>query len=212
LTPGKRLAITLLHAAPYDPEARGKMERFWRTLREQCLAFLGELASLHEVNVRLWAWLDMHYHRAPHAGLFGRTPAAVWTDAEGQRPMDHLDDERIRDALTIRERRRVRRDNTLSVAGHTFQLDQGFLAGRIVTVAYCMLDEPPAPVVEIGEARYDLHGVDPVANANMRRPPRRADDTQPAAPPAPTGFNPAQTLLDLASGRLPRAMEEDAPW
>src|SRR5680860_211417 len=26
-----RLNITLLHAAPYDPQARGKQERFWRT-------------------------------------------------------------------------------------------------------------------------------------------------------------------------------------
>ena len=29
-----RLDITLLHAKPYDPQARGKMERFWRTLRQ----------------------------------------------------------------------------------------------------------------------------------------------------------------------------------
>ena len=33
----KRLAIRVVHAQPYDPEARGKMERFWRTLREGCL-------------------------------------------------------------------------------------------------------------------------------------------------------------------------------
>lgn len=205
----ERLAITLLHAAPYDPEARGKMERFWRTLREQCLAFMGGLGSLHDINVRLWAWLDQHYHRAPHAGLLGRTPAAVWTAAEGQRPDDHLDDDRIRDALTVRERRRVRRDTTLSVAGHTFQLDQGFLAGRVVTIAYCVLDEPPAPVVEEGETRYDLHPVDPVANAHRRRPPRHP--TTPSTPAAPTGFNPPQTLLDVAVGRLPRGEQEDVP-
>ena len=34
-----RLGIVLLHAKPYDPQARGKMERFWRTLREQVLVF-----------------------------------------------------------------------------------------------------------------------------------------------------------------------------
>jgi transposase InsO family protein len=207
----ERLVITLLHAAPYDPEARGKMERFWRTLREQCLAFMGGLASLHDVNVRLWAWLDHHYHGAPHAGLLGRTPAAVWAEAQGQRPTDHLDDERIRYALTVRERRRVRRDNTLSVAGHTFQLDQGFLAGRIVTVAYCMLDEPPAPIVEMGDQRFELHPADPVANSRVKRPPRRADEAEPAT--VATGFNPPQTLLDLAVGRLRTNEEqEDAPW
>lgn len=197
----ERLGITLLHAAPYDPEARGKMERFWRTLREQCLDFLGSLSSLHEVNVRLWAWLDMHYHVAPHAGLLGRTPLAVWSDAEGQRPTDSLDDQRIRDALTVRERRRVRRDNTLDVAGLTFQLDQGFLAGRIVTVAYCMLDEPPAPLVEFSDKHLELHPVDPVANSRAIRPPRRSDGEE--QPSRPTRFNPAETLLRLATGRKP---------
>jgi transposase InsO family protein len=202
----ERLGITLLHAAPYDPEARGKMERFWRTLREQCLAFMGQLASLHEVNVRLWSWLDLHYHQAPHAGLFGRTPGAVWSDAAGQRPIDHLDDDRIRYALTVRERRRVRRDNTLEVAGRTFQLDQGFLAGRVLTVAYCMLDDPPEPVVEFGDQCFELHPVDPVANAATPRPPRRADDQ---APPArPTGFDPPTTLLRLATGHRPGGEEQ----
>ena len=42
----ERLGITLLHAAPYDPEARGKMERFFRTLRGQCLGFIGKHVSL----------------------------------------------------------------------------------------------------------------------------------------------------------------------
>jgi putative transposase len=203
----ERLGITLLHAAPYDPEARGKMERFWRTLREQCLNFLGSLASYHDVNVRLWAWLDQHYHAAPHAGLLGRSPAEVWAAAEGQRPIDHLDDEQLRFALTVRERRRVRRDNTLSVAGRDFQLDQGFLAGSIVTVAYCMLDEPPQPVVELGDKRFELHLVDPVANARLKRPPRRSDDGE-GTPSGPTGFNPAQTMLDLACGRLPAGRKE----
>ena len=74
----KRLEIGLTHAPPYDARARGKMERFWRTLREACLDFLGGLSTLHEVQLRLLAFLDKHYHRSPHAGLMGRAPASVW--------------------------------------------------------------------------------------------------------------------------------------
>jgi transposase InsO family protein len=33
-----RLGVSLLHARPYDSQARGKMERFWRTLREPSAA------------------------------------------------------------------------------------------------------------------------------------------------------------------------------
>lgn len=196
----ERLGITLLHAAPYDPEARGKMERFFRTLRGQCLGFIGKHVSLHDINVRLWSWLDMHYHRAPHAGLFGRAPGAVWAEAERDPEVDHLDDNRIRYALTVRERRRVRRDNTLSVAGLTFQLDQGFLAGRVVTVAYCMLDEPPEPVVEVKDKRYALHPVDPVKNATVKRALREPAAATPKGTQK-TDFNPADTLLRQATGR-----------
>jgi putative transposase len=67
-----RLGVTLLPARPYDAPARGKIERFWRTLREGCLDFLGPVAALHDVHVRLWAFLDAHYHQAPHAALLGR--------------------------------------------------------------------------------------------------------------------------------------------
>ena len=135
-----RLGLSLVHARPYDPEARGKMERFWRTLREGALDFVGSLSTLHEVNVRLFAFVDEHYHRAPHAGLMGRTPAAVWDEAMAQQPPAPLDEKRLREALTVRERRRVRRDTTVDVEGRTYELDQGFLAGRVITVAWCLLD------------------------------------------------------------------------
>ena len=52
----ERLDITLLHARPYDAPARGKMERFWRTLREGCLDHLGTMTSLHDVQARLLAF------------------------------------------------------------------------------------------------------------------------------------------------------------
>src|SRR5690606_11930378 len=48
-----RLGIKLLHAEPYDPQARGKMERFWRTLREGCVDHLPTDATLHDVQMRL---------------------------------------------------------------------------------------------------------------------------------------------------------------
>src|ERR1044071_3812602 len=65
----------------YDAPARGKMERFWRTLREGCLDHLGTMTQLHDVQARLLAFLDEHYHPAPHGGLFGKPPAEVWATA-----------------------------------------------------------------------------------------------------------------------------------
>jgi putative transposase len=196
----ERLGVTLIHARPYSPEARGKMERFWRTLREGMLDHMGSLTSLHDVNVRLWAFLDQHYHQAPHAGLLGRSPHSVWQGAE--RPVDDLSEQRLRAALTVTERRRVRRDTTVSIDGVDWQLDQGFLAGRVVTVNRCLADANLLPWIEHEGKRLDLHPVDPVANGRTKRQPRR-----PGAPEhsdkKTVAFDPPGALLDKAAGRAP---------
>ena len=192
-----RLGITLVHAKPYDPEARGKMERFWRTARQGCVDFFGSLSSLHEVNVRLWAFLDAHYHRSPHAGLFGRTPLDVFQAAPPS--PDGWDEASLREALTSRARRRVRRDTTVSIGGVDYELDEGHLAGRIVTLCRCLVDLSEAPWVEFEGKRLEVHPVDPVKNSRRQRPPRRAhvDDSVPRH----TAFDPPKALLDKATGR-----------
>ncbi len=60
---------------------------------------------------------------------------------------------------------------TVSVEGQHWELDQGFLAGRVVTVGRSLLDG--APWVEHEGQRLPLHPVDPKANAHRKRPPRR---------------------------------------
>jgi len=194
-----RLSVSLLHARPYQPESRGKMERFWRTLRQGCLDFLGSLTSLHEVNVRLCAFLDVHYHSAPHAGLFGRTPKAVF-DAVPPSPGD-FDEKALREALTVRTRRRVRRDTTVRIGGKDYELDAGHLTGRIVTLCQCLVDLSEAPWVEFEDKRYDVHPVDPVKNSKRSRAARRPRFDE-SAPPH-SAFDPPKALLDRATGRKP---------
>jgi transposase InsO family protein len=198
----ERLEVTLLHARPYDAPARGKMERFWRTLREGCLDHIGTLTSRHDVQARLIAFLDVHYHKAPHGGLLGKTPAEVWAGANtSTRPVDETE---LTAALTVRARRRVRKDGTLDIGGVPWQLDQGFLAGCLVTVAVDMTGAE-VPFVEHDARRYFLRPVDLVAASRTRRKRPAADPTA-AAP-----FDPAGALLDRLTGRPPahRSPDED---
>jgi putative transposase len=198
-----RLEVGLWHATPHDPEARGKMERFWRTMRSQCLDHLGPKSSLHEVQVRLLAWLDRHYHRAPHGGLMGKSPLEVF---ERDRPEPHLATEADLDrALTLRARRRVRKDGTLSVGGVEWELEQGYLAGKLVTVGRSLLDSQRAPWVEHEGRTLALRPVDAKRNGKQRRQPL---DAEPRGIDVP--FRPADALLDEATGRGPRhGGEED---
>jgi hypothetical protein len=167
------------------------MERFWRTLREQCLDHLAGLGSLHDVQVRLLAWLDRHYHQTPHSSLLGKTPAEVYET--GRRAP--IPDAMLREALIVRGRRRVRRDGTVSIAGTDFEVKQGFLAGRIITIGRSLLDPTEAPWLEHEDQRHRLEPVDP----SRRRPtkrlhcPRRGIDAVP--------FDPPGALLDEATGK-----------
>ncbi len=190
----ERLGITLIHARPYDAPARGKMERFWRTLRAGCLDHLGAVTSLHDVQVRLGAFLDEHYHRAPHGGLMGQAPADAWAGATCRA----VDEPALAAALTVHRRRRVRKDGTVDLDGRVWQLDQGFLAGRVVTVVAAHASLAGDPVALHDGHRYPLRPADPIAASRTRRR-RRGEAPTPTIP-----FDPAGALLDKAAGRRPR--------
>ncbi|MGK3997600.1 DDE-type integrase/transposase/recombinase [Sorangium sp. So ce1024] len=185
-----RLGITLLHAQPYDPQARGKMERFWRTLREGCLNYIGAVASLVDINTTLRAFLDRRYHPAPHAGLLGKSPGKVYAARPAGEAL--VDEKALRTALTERTRRRVSGDNIVSVDGVAWQLDQGYLAGQVVSVARCFVAPDEPPWVEHEGKRLVLHPVDPQRNGRRKRLPCGG----PAADTAtrPVDFDPARTL------------------
>lgn len=191
----QRLGVRLVHAQPYDPEARGKMERFWRTAREGCIDHLGGLASLHDVQARLLAFLDRHYLPMPHSSLLGRCPSDVYSTERID--ADPVPDDDLRDALTVRGTRRVRKDGTVSVGGVEWEVEDGYLAGRKVIVGRSLFEPAAAPWIDHEDRRLCLQPIDPVANGLRPRrvatSPRRGLDAIP--------FDPATAALDAHLGR-----------
>lgn len=179
-----RLGISLLHARPYDPQARGKMERFWRTLREGLVDYLDPTLPLEEIQRRLDAFLERHYHQQPHGSLFGRTPERAWEN----RQLTPVTEEQLRDALLVRERRRVTKDCVISIEGRLFEVRQGFLAGRTVDVSYSLLDGVRDAVVEHDGRRFELAQLDPRANSGQKRPHIHEHEK----PAAPVDFEPGK--------------------
>ena len=98
----------------------------------------------------------------------------------------------------MRERRRVRRDTTITIEGEEFELEQGFLAGQLIMAAWCPLDNPLQPWAELHGKTYELHPVDAVANSRRKRPPRRESAAIEHSKP---DFDPNRTALDRAVGR-----------
>ena len=191
-----RIGTLLLHPKPYDPQARGKMERFWRTVREGVLAFCTGEISLEELNRRLRAFVEK-YHHTPHAGLLGRTPASLYRT---HKRTDDLDEQKLNKALMVRETRRVSHDNIVRIDGVAWELDQGFLAGTKVTIVRSLLTSSAPPAVELEGKLLPLHPVDPIHNAKRKRPPLRAPETPKPARPG-VAFNPVDSLLKAAKAK-----------
>jgi transposase InsO family protein len=191
-----RLSIGLLHATPHDPQARGKMERFWRTLREGCLDHIGTPGSLHDVQVRLLAFLAKHYHVAPHASLMGKCPAEVYETAP--RYDESVSDAALGAALTVHGKRRVRRDGTLEIGGVTFETHTGFLAGRVVVVGRSLLDPTSDPWIEHEGQRYLVGRVDALENARRKKDGPVSNRSQSGLD---VPFDPAGAMLDALVGR-----------
>lgn len=166
-----RLGVALVHAKPYDPQARGKMERFWRTLREAVIDHLDHSLALAEVQARLDKYLATHYQTRPHGSLMGETPAGRWAAKKTR----VVTDEQLVAALTEKSRRRVSKDCVISIDGQAYELRQGFLAGRIVEVHSCVVAGlPPSVRVEHDGRTYQLRALDVGLNGKTRRPRRSA--------------------------------------
>ncbi len=202
----ERLGTHLIHPEPRDPAARGKGERIFRTMREQCLDHIRGARSPHDVYVRLLAWRE-RYHRTAHSSLMGRTPEQVWkaglASAEHQRRA-LIGEEQLREAYRMRENRLVRRDSTLSIDGVIYEVDAVWLGGKRVVVERSSL-APDELWVLYEDRRIPIHPVDPDKNARRRRKPARKKPVLPAGPPSAVP-NPADIELDhlLDSARAGR--------
>src|SRR5439155_241841 len=123
----------------YEPEGRGKIERFFRTVRDQFLANLDpkHALSLEELNERLWIWIESVYHRSEHSAL-GSTPLARWQrDIEQIRQLPPATD--LRRLFFHRLDRVVRRDSTFLLHNRLYEAPP-HLAGHTVEVRFDPLD------------------------------------------------------------------------
>ena len=135
-----KLGITLIHARPYHAAAKGKIERWFRTVRLQFLPMLSEkeMMSLKTINRALWTYVEREYHRSPHRSL-GETPLDRWARV-GQKvrypdPGDDLDD-----LFLFESKRKVQKDRTVSLNGMAYEIEAS-LVGETVTLRYNPADQ-----------------------------------------------------------------------
>jgi putative transposase len=135
-----KLGIKLVHSQPGRPEGRGKIERFFRTVRGQFLAELTEaraaqVKDLAELNRLFTAWTETVYHIREHSET-GQPPLARW-EAGGPFPVPA--GPALAEAFRWSEWRTVTRTATVSMHGNRYQVDPA-LAGRRVELVFDPFD------------------------------------------------------------------------
>jgi putative transposase len=162
------IGILIIHTPPYQPEGRGKIERFFRSVREQFLASLDPkaLLSLEQLNERLWHWLDTVYHRREHTAL-ETTPLLRWQrDIEQVRQLPPATD--MRRLFFHRVDRLVRRDSTFLLRNRFFEAPPP-LAGKKIEVRFDPLDLTHVEIYCDGKPEGAARLVDAVVNGRTCR-------------------------------------------
>jgi putative transposase len=180
------LEFQLLHTEVQDCEAKGVIERWHRTWREE----VGDELPQHplplaDLNSKHWAWLGAEYHARVHETT-NKCPRDHWlSEVEHLRPVPR--GKNLDDVFLHRERRVVRKDGTVRFRGKLLEV-RPELVGRKVELRFDPVDDDARPRVFIdNDFACDTVPLDRIANASRKRR-RLSGEPEPQA--EPSGLDP----------------------
>lgn len=187
------LDISLLHTGVKDCEAKGVIERWHRTWREEVGDELPtQPLPLCELNAIHWAWLSSEYHARKHETT-QRIPREHFLEQAAQlRPVPRNKD--LDEVFLHRVKRDVRKDGTVRWHGGYLEVRAELTGQKGVELRYDPMDETKLPRVFIDD-KFDCDTVvlDRIRNASRRRR-RIQGDPDPAA--SPSGMSPLDLIRD----------------
>ena len=134
-----QLGIKLTHSAPGRPQGRGKIERLFRTVRDQFLVEVTgtaeqpgrhHVADLATLNPLFAAWVEQVYHQAVHSET-GQPPLQRWS---GGGPFPLPAPAQLAEAFLWEEHRQVTKTATVSLHGNAYQVDPALVGRRVELV------------------------------------------------------------------------------
>lgn len=129
------LGVKLIHASPRAAATKGKIERFFRTIRDQFLVEIDDGVQLGELNRLFSAWLEVVYHRRAHSES-GQSPLERFETAGAPAlPTPAL----LREAFLWSQERTVTKTATVSLLGNQYEVDPA-LVGRKIELVFDPFD------------------------------------------------------------------------
>ena len=199
------MGINLIYCRPYEPEGKGKLERFHRTFRNQFLTEidLNNISGFDDLNTRLWIWLEKIYHRNPHSSL-GKTVTPIerfQRDLLKIKPLGQFA-EKLDSYFYHRAERSIKKDGTLSYGGNLFEVPFD-LVGQSVYLVVDPYKKQPKWIESLGyEYLGEVHPLDKITNNNrsrLRPGKNNADELVELAPKT--------SIIDLAYEKELKALE-----
>lgn len=125
-----RIGTTLNYCKPYTPTAKAKIERWFRTMKDQWMATLDirDFHSLDELRGNLLAYVQK-YNQSLHSSLKGKSPQdRFFSEPELIR---RLSQEEIDQAFLLEIERRVSADSVIVIDQIEYEVDFRFAKQRI---------------------------------------------------------------------------------
>jgi putative transposase len=120
------LGIALIHSKPYKPQGRGKIERFFKTVRGQFLpGFQGQ--SLFELNEAFDGWLTHIYHQRKHSA----TKQSPFERFTANLHCLRAASDNLHDHFRKLARRKVNKDRTITLNGHLYEGPVAVIGKRV---------------------------------------------------------------------------------
>ena len=120
------LAISLIHAKPYTPQGKGKIERWFKTVRSSFLP-LFKGAGLVELNEALTRWLTESCHKRTHSAT-GQTPFERFT---GKMHCLRSAPVNLKDYFRKVARRTVSKDRSITLNGRLYEAPVALIGKRV---------------------------------------------------------------------------------
>jgi len=174
------LGVRLIHASPRAATTKGKIERFFRTVRDQFLVEIEgrEGLDLAELNRLFQAWVEIVYHRRVHTETKQSPLERFMAAGAPALPTPAL----LREAFLWSETRTVTKTATVSLHGNDYEVDAA-LTGRKVELIF-----DPFDLTRI-EVRYQHRPFGLAVPVRIGRHTHPQARNEPEPPAAPTGID-----------------------
>jgi putative transposase len=160
-----RLGIALVHSKPYDSPSRGKIERFFRTVRLNFLSVLplNQKYSIDSLNQRFREWLDHEYHRRFHHGIH-ETPLDRYINNIKNVSIRRVNQNELDICFYHTFSRKVKNDSTISIDGILFEVPAKYI-GSLIEIRRPAGEKNDLWIYEQDKPVLKIHPVDIAANS-----------------------------------------------